>query len=112
MSINGMTTDGDTNDVEKRWHDPQAFRAAATYVGVVILLAAAAFAATVVWRSLLAGILVPGLLFAGGIGAFIRTYQVWRAQGVWPIWQGAGWILLLLFLVCLGVPFSVAQSAA
>lgn len=101
----------DDNDVEKRWSDPQTFRAAATYVGVVILLAAAAFVATAVSRSLLAGILVPGLLFAGGIGAFIRTYQVWRAQGVWPIWQGAGWILLLLFLVCLGVPFSVAQSA-
>lgn len=96
------------NDVEKRWSDPQTFRAAASYVGVVIALAAVAFIATVVWRSLLAGILVPGILFAGGIGAFVRTYQVWRAEGVWPIWQGAGWILLLLFLVCMGVPFAVA----
>lgn len=96
------------NDVEKRWSDPEMFRSAARYVGAVIVLAAVAFVATVVTRSVIAGIMVPGILFAGGIGAFIRTYRVWRAEGVWPIWQGAGWILLLLFLVCLGVPFSVA----
>lgn len=95
------------NDVEKRWRDPATFRAAAVYVGGVILCAAAAFVAVALWRSLVAGILVPGILFAGGIGAFIRTYQVWRAEGVWPIWQAAGWILLLLFLLCLGVPFSL-----
>jgi hypothetical protein len=53
-------------------------------------------------------VLVPGILFSGGIGAFVQTYRVWRAGGVWPIWQAAGWILLLLFLVCLGVPFAVA----
>lgn len=108
MSTNGMTTDGDTNDVEKRWNDPAMFRAAVKYVLTVIALAAVAFTVTVVWRSLIAGVLVPGILFAGGIGAFIRTYQVWKAEGVWPIWQGAGWILLLLFLICLGVPFAVA----
>jgi hypothetical protein len=28
---------------------------------------------------------------------------------VWVIWQGAGWILLLLFLLCLGVPTAVGQ---
>lgn len=108
MSINGMTTDGDTNDVEKRWHDPALFRAAVTYVAIVIALAGLAFTAAVVWRSLLAGILMPGILFVGGVGAFVQTYRVWRAEGVWPIWQAAGWFLLLLFLVCLGVPFSVA----
>lgn len=97
----------DDNDVEKRWRDPATFRAAARYVGVVVALAAVAFIGVVMWRSLIAGILVPGILFAGGIGAFIRTYQVWRAEGVWPIWQGAGWFLLMLFLVCLGVPFSL-----
>lgn len=96
------------NDVEKRWSDPEMFRSAAAYVGVVVLLAAVAFVATVVSRSVIAGIFVPGILFAGGIGAFIRTYRVWRAEGVWPIWQAAGWILLLMFLACLGVPFSVA----
>jgi len=106
-----MSTDrihqGDINDVEKRWHDPAMLRAAATYVLAVVALAAAAFVVTAVWRSLIAGILVPAILFAGGIGAFVRTYQVWRVEGVWPIWQAAGWILLLLFLVCLGVPFAV-----
>ena len=51
MSINGMTTDGDTNDVEKRWHDPAMFRAAVKYVLSVIALAGAAFTFTVVWRS-------------------------------------------------------------
>lgn len=100
---------GSINDVEKRWHDPAMVRAAVTYVVSVIALAGVAFACTVVWRSLLAGILVPGILFGGGIGAFIRTYQVWKAEGVWPIWQAAGWFLLLLFLVCLGVPFAVNQ---
>lgn len=102
-----MSTDGDRNDVEKRWRDPATFRAAASYLGLVIVLATAAFAATVAWRSLLAAILVPGILFAGGIGALIRTYRVWRAEGVWPIWQAAAWILLLLGLFFLGVPFSI-----
>jgi hypothetical protein len=97
------------NDVEKRWHDPAGLRAAAVYVGSVIALAAVAFTVTVVYRSLIAGIAVPAILFVGGIGAFVRTYQVWRVEGVWVIWQGAGWVLLLLFLLCLGVPTSVGQ---
>ncbi len=103
-----MTT-GNTNDVEKRWHDPAQMRAAVKYTLLVIALAGAAFVATAVWRSLLAGILVPGILFAGGIGAFVRTYQVWKVGGVWPIWQAAGWSLLLLSLFFLGVPFSLDQ---
>jgi hypothetical protein len=102
-----MTGDGSINDVEKRWHDPAMVRSAVIYVVSVIALAGLAFVVTVVWRSLLAGILVPGILFAGGIGAFVRTYQVWRAEGVWPIWQAAGWFLLLAFMFCLGVPFAV-----
>jgi hypothetical protein len=84
-------------------------RAAAVYVGSVIALAAVAFTVTVVYRSLIAGIAVPAILFVGGIGAFVRTYQVWRVEGVWVIWQGAGWVLLLLFLLCLGVPTAVGQ---
>ena len=96
-----------TNDVEKRWHDPAALRAAITYAVAVVLFAGVAFAVAVIWHSRIAGILVPGWLFIGGIGAFIKTYLVWRAEGVWPIWQGAGWFLLMLMLVCLGVPVSV-----
>lgn len=96
-----------TNDVEKRWHDPAAVRAAVTYVIVFIVVAGAAFAATVVWHSLLAAILVPVTLFVGGVGALVKTYRVWRAEGVWPIWQAAAWFLLLLTLFCLGVPVAV-----
>ena len=96
-----------TNDVEKRWHDPAGFHVAVTYVVAVIVVAGVAFAAAVAWHSLIAAVLVPVILFAGGIGAFVRTYQVWRAEGVWPIWQGAGWFLLLVMLLCLGVPVAV-----
>jgi hypothetical protein len=97
------------NDVEKQWHDPAGLRTAAVYVGSVIAVAAVAFTVAVVSRSLIAGIMVPAIFVVGGIGAFVRTYQVWRVEGVWVIWQGAGWILLLLFLLCLGVPTSVGQ---
>ncbi|KDE99996.1 membrane protein [Mycolicibacterium aromaticivorans JS19b1 = JCM 16368] len=100
-----MTMDSD--DVEKSWHDPATFRAAVMYVVSVVVVAAVAFAATVVWHSLIAGVLVPVILFTGGVGAFIKTYRVWRAEGTWPIWQGAGWFLLALMLLCLGVPVSV-----
>lgn len=97
-----------TNDVEKRWHDPAMVRAAVSYVVVFVAVAGAAFAAAVVWQSLIAGILVPLTLFAGGVGALFKTYRVWRVEGAWPIWQAAGWFLLLSMLFCLGVPFSVA----
>ena len=96
------------NDVEKRWHDPAMFRAAVTYVVIIVAVAGVAFAVAVAWHSLIVGILVPGTLFVGGVGALIRTYRVWKAEGVWPIWQGAAWFLLLLMLVCLGVPVAVA----
>jgi len=98
----------DRNDVEKRWHDPAMFRAAVIYVVSVVALAGVAFAAAVAWHALIAGILVPVILFAGGVGALVQAYRVWKAEGVWPIWQGAGWFLLLLMLVCLGVPVAVA----
>lgn len=94
------------NDVEKRWRDPQAFRSAATYVAAVIAVAAGAFVvyALIGDRSLIVAATVPTILLLGGIGAFIKTYQVWRAEGTWPIWQGAGWFLMMLMLVCLAVP--------
>jgi hypothetical protein len=41
------------------------------------------------------------VLFIGGVWAFVRTYQAWRARGGWWIWQGAGWFLLVLMLVVL-----------
>lgn len=99
--------DAERRDVEKRWNDPATFRSAATYVFSVIGLAALAFSATVAWHSLLAGILVPLILFVGAMGGLLRTYQVWKYRGVWAIWHGASWILLVLFIFCLGVPAGV-----
>lgn len=92
-----------TNDVEKRWRDPAAFRAAVRYAVAVIVVAGVALAVYAFTRAVAAAVLVPAVLFVGGVGAFIRTYQVWRAEGTWPIWQGAGWFLFALFLVSLPV---------
>lgn len=95
-----------TNDVEKRWDRPGTFRAAAIYVGVIVAVAAVAFAiyAFAARESVVAASTVPAILFAGGVGAFVRTYREWKAEGAWPAWQGAGWFLLTLMLVCLSIP--------
>lgn len=45
----------------------------------------------------------PLILFAGGLWAFVRTYRVWRAGGTWWAWHGAGWFLLTLMVVALGL---------
>jgi hypothetical protein len=92
------------NDVEKRWNDPPTFRAAAIYLFVVVVVAGLSFFVFGVTRAAMWAVGVPGILFAGGVGAFVKTYRVWRAEGVWPIWQGAGWFLLTLMLVSLSVP--------
>jgi NADH:ubiquinone oxidoreductase subunit H len=95
-----------TNDVEKRWDRPGTFRAAAIYAGVVVALAALAFAVYAVTSktSVVAASSVPVILFLGGVGAFVKTYQLWKARGVWVAWQGAGWFLLVLMLVSLPIP--------
>lgn len=48
----------------------------------------------------------PLILLVGGLWAFLRTYRVWRAEGTWWAWHGAGWFLLTLMVVTLsmGVP--------
>jgi len=50
----------------------------------------------------------PLMLFAAGIWAFVRTYRVWRNEGTWWAWQGAGWLLMMLMVVtlALGVPIA------
>ena len=45
----------------------------------------------------------PLILFAGGLWAFLRTYRVWKAQGTWWGWHGAGWFLFTLMVVALGL---------
>ena len=43
----------------------------------------------------------PLILLAGGLRAFLRTYQVSRDGGIsWP-WQGAGWFLIAATLLVL-----------
>ena len=48
----------------------------------------------------------PLILFGGGLWAFLRTYKVWRDEGTWWGWHGAGWFLLTLtaVTVSMGVP--------
>lgn len=48
----------------------------------------------------------PAVLAGGGVRAFLRTYQVWRAFGTWWGWQGAGWFLmsLMLFVLMISAP--------
>ncbi len=101
-----------TNDVEKRWRNPQTFRAAVKYVIAVVAVAGLCFAfyAIPADHSLVAAVLLPVVFFAGGVGAFVQTYRVWKAHGTWPIWHGAGWFLFMLFLVCLSVPGSALTN--
>ena len=101
-----MTNEGMTNDVEKRWHDPRAMRSAVAYAAAVVLLAAGAFAVYALGDRNALGVAMatPGVLFLGAVGAFVKTYRDWRAGRTWPIWQGAGWFLMTLSLLALGVP--------
>ena len=55
----------------------------------------------------------PLILFAAGVWAFVRTYRVWRAEGTWWAWQGAGWLLMVLTFVTLtmGAPIAMPMLA-
>lgn len=110
-----------TRDVEKRWSDPRMFRQAVLFDAVTIVIALVAMAVTIAVGSRVGDcgadegtlcsdaarivvVVVPSaLLLLGGIGAFVQAYRTWRRNGVWPIWQGAGWFLFVLMLVYLGV---------
>jgi hypothetical protein len=48
----------------------------------------------------------PVILLMAGLWAFLRTYRVWRDEGTWWGWHGAGWFLLTLMVLTLsmGVP--------
>jgi hypothetical protein len=45
----------------------------------------------------------PLILLVAGLWAFWRTYLVWRCEGVWWGWHGAGWFLLTLMAVTLSM---------
>ncbi|WP_019928172.1 hypothetical protein [Nocardia sp. BMG111209] len=116
---------GVVSDVEKRWHDPGMFRRAARYTIGVVVVAALVLVVIQIWasrREACAGASVtycdtasraailggPGLvLLLGTVGAFVATYRVWREHRTWPIWQGAGWFLLVLTLAYLAIGSSV-----
>lgn len=105
----------------------RTFAAAARFTGLVVVVALLVLGLGLVWVSgckseageqALAhcdrlqrnavGIGSPLILLLGGIGAFVRTYRIWRAGGRWWIWQGAGWFLLMLMLVELTMTAPVA----
>ncbi|MDI9915016.1 hypothetical protein [Rhodococcus sp. IEGM 1379] len=107
------------SDTEKRWSDPEEFRRAAIFTIVVVCAALAVLLldALAVNRqsggaeSGISGIGVlafaPSAVFLiGGLAAFVQTYRVWRRGGTWPIWQGAGWFLMVLMLFSLGLAAS------
>ncbi|RBO93709.1 hypothetical protein [Nocardia puris] len=115
------------DDVEKRWSEPGTFRRAVRYDLGVIAVAALVAAVTMVWAARrdvcldgpilcdtparLAVVLGPGLvLLAGGIGAFVLTVRTLRRGGAWPIWQGAGWFLLVLMVFYLAIGGGTAGS--
>lgn len=102
-----------THDVEKRFDRPGTFHEAAMYVGAVVAVAGVMFAIyATTWReSVIVASLVPAILFAGGVGAFVKTYRVWQEEGAWPAWQGAGWFLLTLMLVCLSIPGAAIHAS-
>lgn len=45
----------------------------------------------------------PLILLMAGLWAFVRTYRVWRSEGTWWGWHGAGWFLLTLMVLTLSM---------
>jgi hypothetical protein len=51
------------------------------------------------------------LLLVGAVGAFVRTYQVWRRNDEWRIWHGAGWVLFVVLAIYLGMAAALITGA-
>ncbi|MFD4292761.1 hypothetical protein ACFWPA_07680 [Rhodococcus sp. NPDC058505] len=107
-----------SDDVEKRWNDPPELRRATRYTCIAAGTALAVMAASALWAYLgrsdctateaavcatadryLLAIAPAAILAIGGLGAFVRTYTVWKRGGTWPVWHGAGWVLMTLTLI-------------
>jgi hypothetical protein len=84
-----------TNHVERTSHDRPSASAAVVYAAAVIALAGVMFAVYAVSQT-------DSL-------AFIQAYFIWRVDGDWQVWHGTGWVLFILMLVSLGVPWSTTQ---
>jgi len=83
-------------------------------IGIIVAVTAVVFAlyAWLALGSVLAAWLIPVILFIGGVGAFVRTYHLWQIEDSgWLAWQGAGWFLLMLMLICLSVPGAAMMSS-
>ncbi|MCF8610547.1 hypothetical protein L5G28_10330 [Gordonia sp. HY285] len=90
-------------DAEKRWSDPNAFRAAARYAAAVLVVGAVllvVFAATG-GTSVILGASVPAVFGVGGLLALGIGFAAYRRGRMWVYWQGAAWALLALMLVAL-----------
>lgn len=54
----------------------------------------------------------PVILLLAGLWAFLRTYRVWRGEGTWWGWHGAGWFLLTLMIVTVSMTVQAIAGAA
>jgi hypothetical protein len=54
----------------------------------------------------------PLILFASGLWAFVRTYRVWRIEGTWWGWHGAGWFLLTVTMMAVSLSVPVIAGPA
>jgi len=94
------------------------FALVAAVVGVAFLVVAALWVSTcgptgidtaacgVPQRTVL-GLGAPAILLGAALWAFVRTYRVWREEGTWWGWQGAGWFLMTLMMFTLTMGFPV-----
>jgi hypothetical protein len=99
------------------------FAALASVAGVTFLVVAAVWVSTcgtadvdtvacgVPQRTLL-GLGAPAILLAAAVWAFVRTYRVWRDEGTWWGWQGAGWFLLTVMMLTLTMGFPTLAGPA
>jgi hypothetical protein len=119
-----MQTQRDRSGGDRLGHEDKEVRAAirfavlAAVAGMTFLLVAALWASTCKGAMAVDTVAcgapqltilafgAPLILLAAGCRAFLRTYRVWRDDGTWWGWQGAGWFLFMLMLVTLtmGVP--------
>ncbi|RMI30107.1 hypothetical protein [Nocardia stercoris] len=104
------------DDVEKRWVNKPGGRQAVRFAVTVLVVAGVIFAIGAIWvanrhvcpagggtvcdtPSRIAVLFAPAtVLLLGWLGAFAETVRQWRRGGNWPMWQGAGWFLLVLLI--------------
>jgi uncharacterized membrane protein len=115
-----MQNVGQRSGVDRLGQDDREVRAAIRFVVVAAILGVGFVILAAAWVSTCSGLSVdtvacgppertmlafggPLILLAGGLWAFLRTYRVWRDEGTWWGWHGAGWFLLTLMVVTLSM---------